>query len=438
MNSLEHYLEEFRRVGPSLPGNRLPWLKRARERALEEFAERDFPTTQDEEWKYTDIRSLTRRTFPLGTAAKSGIRKDQVQDLSCRELPCHLLAFVNGRFAPELSDSLPVGAMSLTQALDEKPETVEAFLALETDSESSGAFDALNLAFASDGAVLHLAQGAVIERPIYLLFISTDESHAVHPRNFILMEEHSRATVVEHYRGLNGAAYFTNAVTQIAVGKNAALAHYKLQQEGMNAFHIARIDCRQQHGSRFDSHSLALGAGLSRSEISTCFGGERAETTFNGLYVAGGRQHMDHHTRIDHAEANCVSREFYRGVLNDYARAVFNGKVIVREGAQKSDAHQANHNLLLSKEAEVDTRPQLEIYADDVKCTHGATVGRLDEDMIFYLRSRGVQEELAKAILTYAFAHDIIGRIQLAPLKHKVAEALIARLPESERIKELV
>ncbi len=418
----------------TLPPSSLSWLRRARERARDKFARLGFPTTRDEEWKYTNVAALAKRSFPLARSLESAIAREQVRALSCSELPCHLMVFVNGNYVAELSNALPAEAKSLAQALKDAPETVKPFF----DAQTETAFDALNLAFASDGAVLRLRKGVQVERPIYLLFLSTDEDHAIHSRNFIVAEEGAQATVVEHHCGLNGAAYFTNSVTRIAVGKNATLKHYKLQQEGMNAFHIARIDCRQEQGSRFDSHSLALGAKLSRSEIRTTFAGEHGETAFNGLYVAGGDQHIDHQTLIDHAEPECVSREFYRGVLNDSARAVFNGKVIVREGAQKSDASQSNHNLLLSREAEVDTRPQLEIYADDVKCAHGATVGQLDPDMIFYLRSRGVREELAKAILTYAFAHDILGRIELEPLKRKVADALIARLPESERIKEFV
>lgn len=435
MNARDQYLIDYKRVRAGLPGNRLPWLKRSREGALQKFADLGFPTVRDEEWKHTNIAPLAKQAFaPAVMSAKNGITATHVQELSCRELACDLMVFVNGIYARELSTSMPAGTMPLAKVLEKEPETVESFFG----SDAGNSLASLNLAFASDGAVVRLPKGSDSAKPIYLLFISTDDSHSIHVRNLIVAEEGSRATIVEHYCGLNGAAYFTNSVTQIAAGKNCAVAHYKMQQEGANAFHIANIDCVQQAGSRFDSHSLALGAALSRNEIGTCFAGAGAQTLFNGLYVAGDRQHMDHHTRIDHAEGQCVSSEFYRGVLNDHARAVFNGKVIVRENAQKTDSSQSNHNLLLSNDAEVSTRPQLEIYADDVKCTHGATVGQLDEDMIFYLRTRGVQQDLATAILTYAFAHDIIGRIELAPLRRKVADALIARLPERERIRELV
>jgi Fe-S cluster assembly protein SufD len=370
----------------------------------------------------------------LARPEKAGIDAQAIRALGCAELKCELVVFVNGRYAPELSNLSSGHVSTLGQTLERDPDAIQPHL----DVQNNDAFDALNLAFTVDGAVVRLPKGTVLDRPIYLIFISTDDRHAIYPRNVIVAEEGAQATVVEHYCGVNGAAYFTNAVTRIVARENSAISHYKLQQEGENAYHIANTETRQHRDSRFTSHSLALGAMLSRNEIATRFEGQGAETTFNGLYVAGAQQHMDHHTRIDHAQPHCVSREFYRGVLNDHARAVFNGKVIVREGAQKTDAQQANHNLLLSKEAEVYTRPQLEIYADDVKCAHGATVGQLDEEMMFYLRSRGLRQDLAKAILTYAFAHDIIGRIELAPLKRKVADALITRLPERERVRELV
>jgi Fe-S cluster assembly protein SufD len=431
MNAVDFFRAEFGRVEASLPGAS---LKKIRRKALARFSDLGLPTMREEDWKYTNVAALGKTSFPVARQDGAAIGAQAIRELGCAELQCELAVFVNGRYAPELSDCSSAQVSTLAQTLDHNPDAIEPHL----ESQNGGAFEALNLAFAQDGAVVQLPKATVVERPIYLMFISTDEQHAIYPRNLIVAEEGAQATVVEHYVGVNGAAYFTDAVTQIIAGKNAAVSHYKLQQEGANAYHIANIETRQRRDSRFTSHSLALGASLSRNEIATCFEGEGAETTFNGLYVAGGRQHMDHHTRIDHAQPRCMSRQFYRGVLNDHARGVFNGKVIVREDAQKTDAQQSNHNLLLSRDAEVDTRPQLEIYADDVKCTHGATVGQLDEDMMFYLRSRGVRQDLAKAILTYAFAQDIISRIELAPVKRKVADTLIARLPESQRVREFV
>ena len=267
--------------------------------------------------------------------------------------------------------------------------------------------------------------------------ISTVSGVAIYPRNVLAAEEGARATVVEHYTGPAGSAYFTNAVTQITTGADATIEHYKLQQEGLQAFHVGGIHATQARASRFASHSLSLGAALARNDISTTFDAQGCEATLNGLYLAGGRQHVDHHTRMDHVKPRGTSREYYRGVLDGAARGVFNGKVTVHEGAQQTDAHQANHNLLLSKDAEVDTKPQLEIYADDVKCTHGATVGQLDDAALFYLRSRGVNEALARSLLVYAFAHDVIDRIRVAPLRAHLEQVLLARLPQGERIKEL-
>jgi len=230
----------------------------------------------------------------------------------------------------------------------------------------------------------------------------------------------------------------TNCLTEVIAGENASIEHYKLQQESVKAFHVAGLHAAQSRDSRFTSHSIALGASLARVDISTRFEGEGCECTLNGLYVVGGRQHVDHHTRIDHAHPHGVSREYYRGVLDGAARGVFNGKVVVHPNAQQTDAQQSNHNLLLSQDAEVDTKPELEIYADDVKCTHGATVGQLDDTMLFYLRSRGVPKDVAKALLTYAFAHDVIGRMRLGSLRARLEQILLQRLPEGSRIREFV
>jgi Fe-S cluster assembly protein SufD len=289
----------------------------------------------------------------------------------------------------------------------------------------------------ADGLYLHLPRGTSIAEPIHALFISTANDAVAHPRNVIIGEEGTEATVVEHYAGLNDASYLTNAVTQIFAAGNAAITHYKLQQETSRALHFAGIHAAQSRASRLESHSIALGALLARNDITTAFDAEGCEATLNGLYLVGGRQHVDHHTRIDHAQPHGTSREYYKGILDGASRGVFNGKVIVHPGAQRTDAHLANHNLLLSKAAEIDTKPQLEIDADDVKCTHGATVGQLDDAQMFYLRSRGVDEAMARSLLTFAFAHDVIGRIRIASLRTRLEQVLFARLPQGERIREL-
>jgi Fe-S cluster assembly protein SufD len=289
----------------------------------------------------------------------------------------------------------------------------------------------------SDGAYVHLARGVVLEEPIHLLFVALTPNAAAHPRNLVVAEAGAQATVIEHYVGRDGVEYFTNAVTQIFAAEGAAVEHCKLQQEAAQGFHVGAIHAAQGRDSRFVSHSMAFGAALARNDITTQFDAAGCTATLNGLYVAGGRQHIDHHTRIDHGRPDGTSREYYRGVLDGRSRGVFNGKVIVHPGAQHTDAEQLNHNLLLSEGSEIDTKPQLEIYADDVKCTHGATVGQLDDAQLFYLRSRGVEEETARALLTYAFAQDVIDRIRIAPVRARLKQLLLSRLPQGHRIREL-
>jgi Fe-S cluster assembly protein SufD len=434
----DRILAEFARVAPLLPGTRLPWVTRARHAGLERFASRGFPTPHDEDWKYTSVSGIEKRSFAVVPRGTDDVTAAEVGALGFGSASGHLLVFVNGWYSPALSSVglLPSGVIagSFAAALDSAPEVLEPCFA---DGSDETVFGALNAAFMTDGAFLHLPGGAAIDEPVHLLFIATDASAAIHPRNVIVAEQGARATVIEHYAGPVGGAYFTNAVTRIVVAGDAAVEHYKLQQEGQQAFHVAGIHVTQERDSRLASHSVALGAALARNDIATTFAGEGCQAELNGLYLTGGRQHVDHHTRIDHTKPGGTSREHYRGILDGASRAVFNGRVIVRKDAQRTDAHQDNHNLLLSKGAEVDTKPQLEIYADDVKCTHGATVGNLDEAQMFYLRSRGIEEAMAKSLLIYAFAHDVIERLRIAPLRNRLQESMLRRLPQGERIKEL-
>jgi Fe-S cluster assembly protein SufD len=432
--SRERILTDFARVAPALPGTRVPWLVRARHAALERFAERGFPTRRDEEWKYTDVTAIEKRAFtalpqkPDSAATPAGHGA----------YPGHRLVFVNGRYSPAHSSlgRLPAGVVlaSLAVAIERSPDRLQPFLG---EDSNHTAFGALNGAFLTDGLYLHLASGTALEEPIHLFFVAEGMGAAIYPRNVIVAREGAQATVIEHCVGRPGASTFTNAVTQIALAANAKVDHYKLQQEPLRAFHIAGIHAVQGRGSRFSSHSISLGAAIARNDITTAFDAEGCEAALNGLYLAAGRQHVDHHTRIDHAKPKGTSREYYRGLLAGASRGVFNGKVVVHAQAAGTDAHQLNRNLLLSKNAEVDTKPQLEIFADDVKCTHGATVGQLDEDELFYLRSRGIEEGVAKSLLVYAFARDVIERIGVAPLRERLEELLLAWLPQGQRIEAL-
>jgi len=292
------------------------------------------------------------------------------------------------------------------------------------------AFTALNTAFISDGAFIEIGNDVVVEQPIHLLFISSGDSIS-HPRNLIVAGRHARASVVESYVSLRENEYFTNAVTEIVVGEGAHIDHYKLQRESESAFHVGTVQARQERNSQLHSFSFAVGGELARTNVYTSLEGDAATCTLNGLYLTDGTQHIDNQTSIEHIAPNCPSHELYKGVLDGRSHGVFNGKVYVHPEAQKTDGKQSNNNLLLSPNARVDTKPQLEIFADDVKCTHGATVGRLDELAMFYLNSRGIGPETARMLLTYAFAADVIETIELEPLKTELEKIVLARFTDS-------
>ena len=430
-----HYLADFARVADLLPGRGVPWLDRLRNDALDRFAQRGFPTRSDEDWKYTSMAALEKQRFHALHATTDARAHAGPHPLMNRHALAtdvgHVLVFLDGRYAPWLSDlgTLPTGARlsSLADVLKAAPDLLESYLA---NDEQQTVFGALSTAFMADGAFLHLQRGVVLEAPVHLLFLSTESAAAHHLRNVIVAEDGAQATVIEHYAGIDGIAYFNNVVTSIFADGNAAIAHHKLQQEGSAAYHVGGIHALQERDSRLESHSISFGAALARNDITIAFHGNGCEATLNGLYLVGGTQHVDHHTCVDHRQPNGTSREHYRGVLEGQSHAVFNGKVIVQPGAQKSNAHQTNHNLLLSSDAEVDTKPELKIYADDVKCNHGATVGQLDEAQLFYLRSRGIDEAVAHGLLVHAFALDVVERIRVASLRTRLQEILLARLPQ--------
>lgn len=439
--ALEHYLAEFTRVEAVLPGPRLPWLMRARKEALAHFAQTGFPTLRQEDWKYTSMAPLERNCFAAAAQSPdNGLNSAIGASIETHALPdTHLLVFVNGRHQPQWSHlgALPCGVTltSLAAALEREPERLEDLICRHAHNYPSG-FTALNAAFMADGAYIRLAAGTALEQPIHLLFLATESGLATHTRNVVMAEEGSRVVIVEHHAGTDGLTYFTNTLTDIIAARDTQVEHHKLQQESIKAFHIAGVNVDQQHGSRFASSSFALGGELTRIDINVGLNAERTECTLDGLYMTGGRQHVDHHTRIDHIKPCGKSREFYKGILAGASRAVFNGKVVVHPDAQQTDAHQSNRNLLLSENAEVDTKPQLEIYADDVKCSHGATVGQLDADQIYYLRSRGMDDSSARALLTFAFAKEVVERLSLVPLRSRLKKLLLGQLPE--QVKELL
>lgn len=434
------YNIELEHVPYALAGHDVPWVLAARQSAFARFAAHGLPTRREEEWKYTDVSVIGRRT----SLAPDHIPPDPSSEakllawtLASEDM--HLMVFVNGHYAPGLSmiGDLPAGVRitSLADTLDDAADLPQY---LFDQQHEHTIFAALNNAFATDGAVLNLAPGTVLKAPIYLLFIASGHGVAIYPRNIVVAGDGARATIIEHYMGTLDAHNFTNAVTQINLGAHAEIEHCKLLQEGPAATHIAGIHAEQAADSHFVSHAFSLGGRLARNDITAQLLGKGCHCSMNGLYLLDDRQHMDHHTRVDHLGAEGVSREHYRGILDGESRGVFNGKVVVHPGANKTDAHQANHNLLLSQQAEVDTKPQLEIFADDVKCTHGATVGQLDDDSLFYLRSRGIDAELARSVLIYGFANDIIGRIGVPDLRTRIEHLVLGRLPQGDQIKELL
>ena len=411
-------------------GHHPGWLKGLRRSAFQWVAEQGFPTAKDEAWKYTRLGPILEVPFePAEPAVSRRLSAGGIEQLA-GDLGGARLVVVNGYFAPELSSlkTLPKGAqvMSLAAALARDEELLAPFLS-RPFREQPHAFTALSAALAEDGALVRIPANTTIEEPIHLVFVSdTGASPLVsHPRCLVLAGPGSRATIVESYLGIPGDVYLTNAITDIVLEEGAVVEHYKLQNETETAFHIALLDVRQGRGSRFSSHSLALGASTARHEVRVRLEAEGAEVTLNGLYMPRGEQHLDNPTTIEHAAPHCTSRELYKGVVDGRGRGSFDGRIIVRPGAFKTDASQTNKNLLLSGSAQVDTRPRLEIFADDVKCTHGAAVGQLDAEAVFYLRSRGVPHGAARDLLTYAFANEMLGLLRVEALRSRV-EKMVA------------
>jgi Fe-S cluster assembly protein SufD len=440
----DFYLNTFAQVAKQLAGSGVPWIEQTRQQALSRFADQGFPSTRDEEWKYTSVTPIERHAFKPAAIDVKGLTLEQLAPFLLHAPTPQRLVFVNGHYVESLSDidRLPDGVVvaNLASAFQDHDhaEHLQEHLGRYAPTDKYG-FAALNTAFLADGAYIFVPQDAVLAEPLHLLFIATKgvEPVLAQPRNVIIVGKNSQAKLIESYVGLDDARYFTNAISEIAVSEGAALEHYKLGQESLKAYHIGGVHVRQAGNSHFTSHNVAVGGALTRNDIDVLFTGEGADCELNGLYLVSGRQHVDNHTRIDHAKPKCRSREFYKGVLDGRGRAVFNGRIIVHQDAQRTDAQQQNKNLLLSRDAEVDTKPQLEIYADDVKCAHGATVGQLDSDALYYLRTRGIDEQTARSVLTYAFVNDVLNRIAIDSIRTYVGRLLTARLLHGRPLEEL-
>jgi len=417
------------------------WVRALRERGMARFQALGFPTMKNEDWHFTSVAPIAERVFRAASVSASGVSSEgstagmvanaDLERFTFAQPKWHRLVFVNGEFAADLSSFAGLGdsvrVSSLARAIRSGTGRPERHLG-KIAAFDQHSFTALNTAFIRDGAFIEIQPEAVLTEPIHLVFVSEGHGESVsHPRNLVVAARHSRATVIESYVSIRDSIYFTNAVTEISLGEGAHLDHYKVQRESESAFHVGTIQVRQARNSELRSFSFAVGGALARTNIYTSLDGEASTCTLNGLYLADGKQHIDNQTSIEHIAPNCPSHEVYKGVLDGRSHGVFNGKVYVHPEAQKTDGKQSNNNLLLSPSARVDTKPQLEIFADDVKCTHGATVGRLDDMAMFYLNSRGIGADRARVLLTYAFAADVLETIELEPLKKQLEEMVLAR-----------
>lgn len=405
------------------------WLAAIRRAGNERFRETGFPTVREEAWKYTNVAPFVKVPFQPA----SGERGSTARPLPVPAEAGAQIVFVNGRYAAELSTvGLLTGGLevaSLAEVLASRPEAVEPYLAKVV--RDGNAFAQLNSAFVDDGVFVRIPARTAVAEPIHLVFLSEPDFGPTvsHPRNLVVAEAGSQASVVETFLGTAGELYFTNAVTEIVLGDGAVLDFSKLESEGDAAFHVATTAVSLGRNSNFTSHSISLGGALARNDLNVRLDAEGADCTLNGLFLGNGTQLLDNHTLIDHAMPHGTSRELYKGILDGKSRGIFHGTIIVRPDAQKTDAMQTNKNLLLSKESLVNSEPALEIFADDVKCRHGSTIGQLDEGAIFYLRTRGIGPDEARQMLVYAFASDVASRIRVAPLRALVEQQLGFRLP---------
>lgn len=412
----------------ALLGDDLAWLKQLREQAKAIYLRQGLPAKKQEDWKYTSLWALSQQQFshspqPISLSAEAVAEKALLAD-------AYRIVIVDGVFSAELSQLANIETGLTVAPLSDAIEQAQPYLAKQADLAKPG-LNALNTMLLNEGVFIHVAADAKIDKPVELLVINSGETDnlAVHLRNVVVLDQGSEASFVEHYVGADNATALTDVVTEVKLAENAELHHYKLQQESKQTFHIATLAATQEASSQWHTHNMSLGAALARNDVQSRLLGEQSHVTMNGLYLVDGKQHVDNHTRIDHAVPNTTSEELYKGVLSDNSRAVFNGKVIVHKDAQKTDANQANHNLLLSRGCEIDTKPEMEIYADDVKCGHGSTVGQIDEDQLFFLRARGLNETSARSLLTFAFAAEVLERLPSASIREAMSAVLEQRLP---------
>lgn len=433
---LEKYIEAFSVFENSLNGETKQPFYAARKEAIDYFAEHGFPTTRDEEWRFTNIAPLVQTDFsPVLAQRDDTITEAFMTSVTPRGWDGHLLVFVNGFFSERLSSVQEVeeGVVlsHLAGQMRRAPDVISEQLT-RMKPASGDSFYALNTAFLKDGAFIEIPDNIVMNKPVLLLYIATDEGvpQVSSPRNVIVAGKNSKADIAEYYVSAGQNIYLTNVVSELYLSANSEVSFDKIQNESLNSFHVSSTVLNQGRDSRFRSVASTFGGRLVRNNIAARLDGTGADTVVNGLYLGHERQLIDNHTFLDHAMPHCTSHELYRGILDGKARGVFSGKIMVRPDAQKTDALQSNNCILLSEDAQIDTKPQLEIYADDVRCTHGATVGQLDEEAVFYLRSRGMSKERAENLLTYAFVEVVTEGITLPPVQSEVEKLLQKRMEE--------
>jgi Fe-S cluster assembly protein SufD len=412
------------------------WLIALRREGYEQFADKGFPTTHDEDWRFTNVSALAQTRFALGDGSVAVTAQD-LEQFGVTAFACRLV-FINGHFAGKLSTipTLPKGVKvgSLAQELAKNSFAVEPHLGRHLKFYRD-AFCALNTAFIEDGTYVFVPRGVIVEEPIYCLFITTasDAPTMNHPRNLVVVEENSQATIVEDYLSLGegSAASFSNTATELIAAESAVVSHYMIVRESAQSYNVSTLRIQQGRSANVSTHSVLLGGALVRNNVHPVLAGEGGECLINGLFMANGSQHMDNYMLVEHASPHCGSRQFYNGILNGHAHGVFHGRIIVHKDAQKTDAKQTNRNLLLCDDAQIDTKPQLEIYADDVKCTHGATIGQVDENALFYLRSRGLDDVSAKHLLLQAFANECLDRMHPGTVREHMERLVAEWLPET-------
>jgi Fe-S cluster assembly protein SufD len=433
--AVQRYLSDFATFEANHPAP--DWLQAKRREAIATFGRLGFPTVRDEEWKYTDITPAANLAVtPIFNPDLNGGTSHSYDTtvapyLPFKQLPGHRLVFVNGHFIPALSHigDLPAGVevTNLASAISGASEILPEHFGRYVDGEE--AFTALNTAFAQDGAFIRVPANVELEEPVHLVFLANGEEATVtHPRNLVLLGTSASAHVIETFVAAKDGAYLTNAVTEVATSPNARFEHVKVQLESEKAFHVGTLQLQAVRDVVASSHCINFGGRIVRNNAIAVLGDENGEVTLNGLVVAGNDQVIDNHTTMDHAMPHCASHEMYAHVLDGHANGVFNGKIFVREDAQKTDAKQSNRSLLLSRDAQINAKPQLEIFADDVRCTHGATIGQLEENALFYLRARGIPERAARTILIRAFAAEIIESVSIESLRDAITAEIARRL----------